>query len=193
MGKLYKNEFFALVGQNIIYLQSINYFIQMSKTHQYFIDLKWTGNRAVGTQSYASYERSYQIQIANKPVLEGSADPAFRGDETKYNPEEFLVMALSSCHMLWYLHLCAAEGIVVVDYHDLAEGTLIEEKGGEGQFAEVVLKPTVIITSSDSVQKAQQLHAEASQKCFIANSVNFPIKHQPQVLVGVSKDKKATY
>ncbi len=165
----------------------------MSKNHQYFIDLKWTGNREIGTQTYASYERSYQIQIADKPVLEGSADPAFRGDATKYNPEELLVMALSSCHMLWYLHLCATAGIVVVDYQDKAEGTLKEEKGGEGQFAEVILKPTVRITSSDSLQKALQLHAEASQKCFIANSVNFPVKHQPQVLVEISKDKKTTH
>lgn len=149
----------------------------MSKTHQYKVDLLWTGNRGTGTSSYHSYERAYTQHVAGKPDLLGSSDPNFRGDPTRHNPEELLVASLSSCHMLWFLHLCAVNGVSVVDYTDHARGYMEETPDGGGHFTEVILHPTVTVAHNDMLQKVESLHEQAHHKCFIANSVNFPVKH----------------
>jgi organic hydroperoxide reductase OsmC/OhrA len=151
----------------------------MEKQHSYKATIKWTGNKGTGTDSYSSYERSHEIIIENKMDILGSSDPAFRGDKTKHNPEELLLSSLSSCHMLWYLHLCAEEGIVVTDYIDTATGTMVETSNGGGKFTEVTLNPSVIVTDEQMVVKANALHKKANELCFIANSVNFPVKHHP--------------
>lgn len=140
--------------------------------------LVWTGNKGEGTSTYRAYDRSFTVSINNKEVLEGSSDPAFRGDPTKYNPEELLVAALSSCHMLSYLHLCAVNGIVATAYEDDANGTMVDTKDGGGHFAEVILNITVTITDISKKQRAEELHHDANKLCFIANSVNFPVKHK---------------
>src|SRR5574341_2146686 len=106
----------------------------MSTEHKYSVTIHWTGNKGKGTIDYRSYERSHTIATENKVDILCSSDPAFRGDKTKHNPEELLVAALSSCHMLWYLHLCSAGGIVVTQYIDRAEGIMVEEAGGSGRF-----------------------------------------------------------
>ena len=116
-----------------------------SREHGYAVQVRWTGNRGEGTSSYRGYERNHEIKVGDKPVISGSSDPAFRGDRSRYNPEELLVASLSACHMLWYLHLCANAGIVVTAYSDDATGTMVETVGGGGQFSEVVLKPAVSI------------------------------------------------
>ena len=149
--------------------------------HSYQISLKWTGNQGQGTKSYQAYVRAYEIEVRGKPVIFGSSDPAFRGDKTKYNPEELLIASLSSCHMLWYLHLCAEAGVVIVDYQDKATGIMTETKDGSGRFTEVTLQPEVIITVNSSLEKAKQLHEKAHKFCFIANSVNFPVLCQPSI------------
>ncbi len=151
----------------------------MEKQHSYKATIKWTGNKGNGTDSYSSYERSHEIIIENKMDILGSSDPAFSGDKTKHNPEELLLSSLSSCHMLWYLHLCAEEGIVVTDYIDTATGTMVETSNGGGKFTEVTLNPSVIVTDEQMVVKANALHKKANELCFIANSVNFPVKHHP--------------
>jgi organic hydroperoxide reductase OsmC/OhrA len=151
----------------------------MEKQHSYKATIKWTGNKGTGTDSYSSYERSHEIIIENKMDILGSSDPAFRGDKTKHNPEELLLSSLSSCHMLWYLHLCAEEGIVVTDYIDTVTGTMVETSDGGGKFTEVTLNPSVIVTDEQMVVKANALHKKANELCFIANSVNFPVKHHP--------------
>lgn len=137
----------------------------------------WTGNKGEGTSSYRSYDRSYTISMSGKADLNGSADAMFRGDATKYNPEELLVAALSSCHLLSYLHLCAVNEIVVTAYEDDATGILAEDKDRGGFFTEVVLNITMIITDLTKKRKAEELHHDANKLCFIANSVNFPVKH----------------
>ncbi len=147
----------------------------MSKTHTYQIQLQWTGNLGKGTANYRAYSRDHELQATGKPVILGSSDPAFRGDSQRYNPEEQLVAALSSCHMLWYLHLCAEAGIVVVDYSDAATGTMLETEDGGGRFVEVTLHPKVSIQQSEMTEKALALHERAHELCFIANSVNFPV------------------
>jgi len=148
------------------------------KQHNYTIKLTWTGNTSNGTANYRSYERSHVITALNKPDLLGSSDPAFRGDANKYNPEELLVASLSSCHMLWFLHLCADNGIVVVDYVDEPVGVMVETEDGSGRFTEVTLKPRVRVTKLEDLDVLEQLHYQANKLCFIANSVNFPVHHQ---------------
>ncbi|TVQ36567.1 MAG: OsmC family peroxiredoxin [Geminicoccaceae bacterium] len=149
-------------------------------SHHYLVKLVWTGNRGTGTSGYRAYDRDHQIIVRGKPVLKVSADAAFRGDPHSHNPEDLLVAALASCHMLWYLHLAAEAGIVVTGYRDEADGDM--ESGPEGgRFLEVILKPTVTIQAGDPAV-ALALHGEANRRCFIANSVNFPVKHAPTIL-----------
>jgi len=156
----------------------------MSRTHHYALTVTWTGNTGAGTSNAAAYARSHTLTVNGKEPLECSSDTAFRGDASKYNPEDMLVYALSSCHMLWYLHLCADAGVVVTNYEDHAEGTMVDSWGTEGgRFTEVILKPVITVAHEDMVTTAIQLHEAAHKKCFIANSCNFPIRHVPEVIV----------
>ena len=152
------------------------------KQHNYKIQVAWTGNQGQGTKTYASYKRDHAITASGKPTLLASSDPAFRGDPTRYNPEELLVASLSSCHMLWYLHLCAINKIVVTDYEDEAMGVMGEDANGSGAFVEVILHPQVTVEAESDEAKALSLHEEAHRYCFIANSVNFPVKHVARII-----------
>ncbi|MFZ6000839.1 MAG: OsmC family protein, partial [Bacteroidota bacterium] len=149
------------------------------KEHAYKATTTWTGNKGPGTLDYKSYERSHTLSVAGKPDLLGSSDPLFRGDKTKHNPEDLLVSALSGCHMLWYLHLCAVNNVVVVDYVDHAEGIMVEHEDGSGEFTRVTLKPRVTVKDASMIEKANQLHKDAHRYCFIARSVNFDVLHEP--------------
>jgi organic hydroperoxide reductase OsmC/OhrA len=140
------------------------------------------GNEGVGTRDYRSYRRDYLVRAEKKPELLGSADPVFRGDASRYNPEELLVAALSSCHMLAYLHLCAVLGIIVEEYKDEAEGVMVESDDGSGRFASVMLHPVVTISGGDP-NVALELHEDAHRMCFIANSVNFLVRHKAKTTV----------
>ncbi len=155
----------------------------MAKEHQYQANITWTGNKGSGTMDYRSYDRSYVISVEHKSDIQGSSDSAFLGDKTKHNPEDLLVSSLSSCHMLWYLHLCSQNGIVVLDYKDTAIGKMTEEANGSGRFTEVLLQPVVTIADAAHTEKANALHEQANKMCFIANSCNFPVKHQPSCIV----------
>lgn len=155
----------------------------MKNQHRYATTIKWTGNKGVGTDNYKNYDRSHAIIIENKSDILGSSDPAFRGDKTKHNPEELLVSSLSSCHMLWYLHICSEAGVIVTDYIDNAIGIMIETSNGGGYFTEVILHPTVTVTEQHMIDKANDLHKKANELCFIANSVNFPVKHISSVKI----------
>lgn len=146
------------------------------KQHTYQCEIEWTGNDGQGTKSYASYRRDHVIHSTGKPQIPASSDPNFRGDKTRYNPEELLVASLSSCHMLWYLHLCAVNKITVVEYRDVAEGVMRENPDGSGEFASVTLKPRVVILEGDKRAQASDLHHKAHSLCFISRSVNFPVE-----------------
>ena len=150
----------------------------MSRQHHYNTKITWTGNRGEGTKNYRGYDRSHQVIIKNKGVIECSSDPAFAGDAAKHNPEELFLASLSSCHMLWYLHLCADNGIAVMEYSDEAMGTMEENENG-GRFTDVLLQPRVTITGTAQIEKAIALHTQAHKLCFIANSCNFPVRHLP--------------
>ncbi len=155
----------------------------MERRHNYNATVKWTGNKGSGTSHYKEFERSHIISITNKPNILCSSDPAFLGDKTKYNPEELLLASLSSCHMLWYLHLCSVSNIIVTKYIDDATGILIEKPDGSGYFSEVRLSPRVTVLENSMIVKGIELHKKANELCFIANSVNFNVFHSPYCLV----------
>ncbi|TCS16599.1 OsmC family protein [Caulobacter sp. BK020] len=154
----------------------------MAKSHRYATTLTWTGDTGEGTASYRSYERAYEVAVEGKPALLGSSDPSFRGDPGRWNPEELLLASISACHQLWYLHLCAVNGVVVIAYRDEATAVMIEDETGGGRFESVTLRPRVTIAAGDP-EKALALHHEANAKCFVANSLNFPVGHEATVAV----------
>jgi len=155
----------------------------MDKAHHYQVQVDWTGNQGTGTSTYRAYSRNQEISAGTKPPIHGSADPAFRGDSARYNPEDLLVSAISACHMLWYLHLCAVANVVVVSYSDAANGTMLEHSDGSGEFAQVVLNPKVVIAAGCDHETAPRLHADVHQYCCLARSVNFLVTCEPVIEV----------
>lgn len=153
----------------------------MENLHYYKATVTWTGNKGTGTDDSKNYERGHDLEIKNKPTIQGSSDSAFKGDYIKHNPEDLLVSSLSACHMLWYLHLCSKAGVIVTDYCDYAVGVMIETSNGSGYFKEVTLNPTIVVADISMIDKVIELHVDANKYCFIANSVNFPVKHNPIV------------
>jgi organic hydroperoxide reductase OsmC/OhrA len=156
------------------------------KTHEYKSRLVWDGGSAPDF-TYTAYSRKYHIGVEGKPDLQGSADPLFRGDADRYNPEDLFVAALSSCHLLSYLALCARQGVTVVGYEDDASGTMTIRPDGSGKFDEVTLRPVVTIAADADEALALSLHDEAHKQCFIASSVAIPVHHQPTINVATRK------
>jgi organic hydroperoxide reductase OsmC/OhrA len=142
--------------------------------------VRWSAGESAGTTSYQSYARDHLISTAGKPVIEASSDPAFRGNASRYNPEELLVASLSGCHMLWFLHLCAVNGVTVINYSDDATGTMEQNADGSGQFVRVVLRPSVTLSAGSDAAKVPALHDKAHHFCQVARSVNFPVEIEPQ-------------
>lgn len=159
----------------------------MSKTHHYSIRTVWEDKSGTGTTGYKDYSRNHVVSSPGKyDYINMSSDPAFRGDASRYNPEELLLASISSCHMLWYLHLCTTKQIVVLCYKDDAKGLMSEGPNGAGRFTKVVLHPTVVISPESDVEMAAALHHNANAMCFIANSCNFPIVHVPVIEVATT-------
>ena len=156
----------------------------MGRQHTYELTTRWLGNRGEGTATYRAYGREHEVSGAQKSVtIPGSADPAFRGDPSRWNPEELLVAAVSQCHMLAYLYQAALNGVVVTDYTDRPVGIMAETANGGGSFVRVTLHPDVTVASGGMRERAEQLHDVAHDTCFIAASVNFPVHHQATVRV----------
>ena len=158
-----------------------------TRQHQYRLTTRWTGNLGQGTASYTAYSRDHEFTGVEKsgPIF-GSSDPAFRGDPTRYNPEELLVAALSACHMLWVLHLCADQGIVITGYEDQPEGDMIEHPDGSGHFTRVVLRPRMTITEASRIADAAAIHGKTHRLCALAQSVNFAVDCQPEISVAAA-------
>ncbi len=156
--------------------------MKRTKQHDYTVRTTWSGAAGGATRDYGGYSRALVVEIAGKAPLQASADPAFRGDAALHNPEDMLVAALSACHLLSYLALCALKGVAVVGYTDEAVGMMTEE-GFSGRFTEVTLRPAVTISADSDKAVAEALHEDAGKACFIANSVNFPVRHEPVVTV----------
>lgn len=143
--------------------------------HRYDVTVTWTGNPGQGTSRRGDHSRNHEIAIAGKPPIAGSSDPAFRGDPARHNPEDLLVASLAACHMLWYLSLCGKAGIAVVAYVDHAEGTMTESADGGGRFTNVTLRPEITLAPGMDRARADALHHEAHEKCFVSQSVTFPV------------------
>jgi organic hydroperoxide reductase OsmC/OhrA len=158
------------------------------RTHHYDVSLAWLGNSGTGTSGYRDYGRTHEVRATGKPAIAASADPIFRGEPDRWNPEELLVAALSQCHLLTYLHMAAVNGVVVTAYTDAATGTMVETDDGGGQFSEVTLHPLVTVTDESMVERAMALHDDAEAKCFVARSVNFPVHHEPVVIVAATNE-----
>ncbi len=152
------------------------------KSHRYNTRIEWTGNKGAGTFDYRSYSRSHVIRVEGKADILGSSDSSFRGDRAKHNPEDLFVSSIAACHMLWYLHLCSEADIVVLTYEDNAEGEMILASDGSGRFNEIVLRPKILISQASDQQKALELHEDAQKMCFLANSCNFKVRHEPLIL-----------
>ncbi|MCK9917587.1 MULTISPECIES: OsmC family protein [Microbacterium] len=152
--------------------------------HTYRVRATWDGNRGAGTTGYRDYDRAVTLAIDGKPDLAASSDKPFRGDPTRWNPEDLLLAALSECHLLSYLHACVAVGVVVTSYEDDAHGVMREDGRGGGAFVDVVLRPRVTVADASMVAAAEAAHAQANEWCFIANSVAFPVRHEASVTVG---------
>ncbi|HEY8141883.1 MAG TPA: OsmC family protein [Kofleriaceae bacterium] len=160
-----------------------------NRVHSYAARIVWQGNTGEGTANYAAYGRDYATRIAGKPELAGSADPAFRGDASRHNPEDLFLAAIAACHMLFYLALCARRGVRVVAYEDAAEGVMETRPDGGGAFTSVVLRPRVTIAVESAPNRAggtaadlaAELHATAHSLCFIGNSCRMPIRVAPVI------------
>ncbi len=154
----------------------------MNKQHTYKIGVVWTGNLGNGSSTYRGYTREYDIACEGQPVIKGSAHPGYGGDAARHNPEDMLLASLSACHMLWYLHLCTVNKVVVTAYEDQAEGVMELNPDGSGQFGRVTLRPRVTITAERDAETAARLHEKAHAMCFIARSVNFAVDHEPETV-----------
>ncbi|HEY3784367.1 MAG TPA: OsmC family protein [Steroidobacteraceae bacterium] len=154
----------------------------MIKTHDFVAHIVWTGDRGQGTKHYRGYDRTWRIATEGKPHIECSNDPLLGGDPSKPNPEDLLVSSLASCHMLWYLHLASAAGIVIRAYEDTPLGVGETGPRGEGRFVQAILRPRITVERGTDLGKADALHREVHQYCFIARSVNFPITFETSYL-----------
>ena len=148
------------------------------RDHTFAVSVEWTGNAGSGTSGYKDYRRDTRVIAEHKAAILGSSDKAFHGDTSRWNPEELLIAALSQCHLLSFLHVAANAGVVVESYDDDATGSLAVTAEGGGNMIEVVLRPRITISRGE-VDDVPGLHQRASELCFIANSVNFPVRHEP--------------
>jgi organic hydroperoxide reductase OsmC/OhrA len=154
----------------------------MNLDHSFAVSVEWLGNRGTGTSGYRDFSRAVELRAEGKHAILASAAKPFHGDADRWNPEEQLIGALAQCHLLSYLHAATQAGVVIESYTDAATGTLHTNSDGSGALVEVVLHPVVTISAGDPAL-AERLHAEANRLCFIANSVNFPVRHEPTILL----------
>jgi organic hydroperoxide reductase OsmC/OhrA len=153
------------------------------KQHRYTVTVEWTGNRGEGTASYRSYDRDHEVRAENLPPILGSSDRYFRGNPSRWNPEQLLVVAASQCHMLSYLHHAAVNDVVVTGYVDHPTAVMTEDGNGGGQFTEIVLHPLVTVADASMIETAERLHHDANRSCFIASSLNLPVQHDARTAV----------
>lgn len=159
----------------------------MAGEHRYAVTVEWTGNRGEGTSSYRSYDRDHVVSAEHAEPIAGSADAAFRGNPSRWNPEQLLVAAAAQCHLLSYLHHAAVNGLVVTAYVDHPTAVMTEDGNGGGRFTEITLHPIVTITDPDHVELAERLHEDAGRSCFVAASLALPVGHEPRTVVRAAR------
>jgi len=143
------------------------------------IRLNWKGGDAPFT--YETYPRNHQIAFKDTETLIVSGAAAYRGDAGKADPEDLLVAALSSCHMLSFLAICARRKLAVLSYEDDAKGFL-ENDGGKLWITRVILQPHVVFApqTRPTSSEISQIHHMAHEACFIANSVRTDVRVEPR-------------
>jgi organic hydroperoxide reductase OsmC/OhrA len=131
--------------------------------------------------TYATYNRDHEVRF-QAVTVPGSSAPDYRGDPMRVNPEDMLVAALSSCHMLTFLAIATKRRVSLDSYTDEAIGYL--EKNAEGRLAltRVILRPQVVWSAGITVAKTDldKMHHEAHEGCFIANSVKTEVTVEPR-------------
>src|SRR4051794_22729997 len=155
----------------------------MGPDHRYAAAVEWTGNTGEGTATYRSYGRDHVVTAEGPEPIDGSADRAFRGDPSRWNPEQLLLVAASQCHMLSYLHQAVLNDVVVVSYVDHPSAVMTEDGAGGGRFTEIVLRPQVTISATSDREVAERIHHDANRTCFIATSLNVEVQHEVHTLV----------
>lgn len=155
----------------------------MVKEHHYQLTIEWTGNRGAGTASYRSYDRDHEVRAEHVTTIAGSSDPQFRGNPSRWNPEQLLVASASQCHMLSYLHQAAVNGVVVTKYVDHPTAVMTEDGNGGGRFTDITLHPVVTVTDEAMVGTAERLHVDANSNCFVASSLALPVRHDVTTVV----------
>jgi organic hydroperoxide reductase OsmC/OhrA len=160
----------------------LNGLAHVSKTHDFTAQIVWTGDRGQGTKHYRGYDRTWSIVTPGHVPIECSNDPLLGGDPSKPNPEDLLLSSLAACHMLWYLHLASNVGIIVRGYEDAPLGVGETGPRGEGRFVQAVLRPKICVARGTDLIKADSLHQEVHHFCFIARSVNFPVRCEARYL-----------
>lgn len=156
----------------------------MSTEHKYTAAIAWTGNRGEGTRTYRGYDRTWEIRTPGKPPVACSNDPLLGGNPALHNPEDLLLSALASCHMLWYLHLASNAGITVIAYEDTPEAVGESEPDGAGRFLRATLRPKVTVLTGTDLAKADAIHRKIHDVCYIARSVNFPVSYEAVYVQG---------
>lgn len=160
--------------------------------HDVISEIVWTGNRGPGTRTYRGYDRTWDIAIAGHEAVHCSNDPLLGGDPAKMNPEDLLLSALSACHMLWYLHLASAAGIVVHGYRDRPVGRGETLPSGAGRFVSAVLRPEITVERGADLTEAAAIHGRIHEVCFIARSVNFPVTCEPRFVEAEGAETRST-
>jgi len=155
--------------------------------HRFESRLIWTGAAKGPTVDYATYSRECRVEFPGKPAIMLSSAAVFRGDPVLHDPEDLLVAALSTCHFLSYVALCARRGVHVTAYEDEAVGVMSRPPEAKTfRFTDVLLKPRVTIASDSDAELARALHEKAHEECFIAASVNFPVRHEATILLATA-------
>lgn len=151
----------------------------MSNRHTFEAHLSWTKPDEASSNRKRIYGKTHLMQINGKQDLTISAAKAFKGDPALHNPEDQLLSSIMSCHMMSFLYVCSQHNMEVFSYKDKATAILETYEDGSGKIVSVSLFPQVIIADHNQIELANALHVKANKLCFIANSCNFPVQHEP--------------
>ncbi|MBU8975953.1 MULTISPECIES: OsmC family protein [unclassified Lysobacter] len=146
---------------------------------EHLASIRWTRNGQ--PFDYEHYPRDHEVRFERGQRITGSAAPAYFGSAQGVDPEEMLVAALSSCHMLTALAIAAKKGWTVDAYEDDAVGTLGKNDEGRAAVTHVTLRPRIVFADqAPSAEELKKLHESAHRNCFIASSVKTVVAVEPR-------------
>jgi organic hydroperoxide reductase OsmC/OhrA len=145
--------------------------------HRYDARLRWEGSTALG---WAGYDRSHEVTAPPARQALTVTTGEEQGDPSRLNPEQLVVMAASSCQLLWFLHLAAKARIDVVEYEDEAEGEMPEDEQPV-RITRIALRPRIVVASEAAEDRVLRLVELAHERCYIANSLRSEVKVEPRI------------